>query len=498
MQVEVGSTRATNLSTDILLFAVHGKGGRRSPAWNALNKAIGGGLASLMEIQGWKGRAGQLISFPAPAGLKASLVAVGSLGERGRRSPESLRTLTTQLGSLSRKSGLGRVALYLDANMDKREGLDRPSAQALGEGLQYGAYRFDQHKAKKDGNGGPASVYLYHEGRRDKPLLAAAIERGAVIASAQSITRDLVNEPGNIIDPETLVDYARDLAKERGLDITVLDREACEAAGMGSFLAVGQGSATKPALVHMVYKPAGKAKRRVALVGKAVTFDAGGLCLKPASGQATMKMDMGGSAAVIGAIAAAADLELDVEVHAIFAAVENMLGAAAYRTGDVVTASNGKTIEVLNTDAEGRLTLADALIYACKQEPDVVVDLATLTGACMVALGPSVAGIMGTGRGLIRDLRTAGDSAGEILWELPMPEDYREMLNSKVADIKNIGERWGGAITAGIFLKEFVNPEIPWAHIDIAGPCFTEKPRRGQQYGGSGFPVRALIEWLSN
>jgi leucyl aminopeptidase len=451
-----------------------------------------------MEIQGWKGRAGQLISFPAPAGLKASLVAVGSLGDRGRRNPESLRTLATQLGSLSRKSGLGRIGLYLDANMDKREGLDRPSAQALGEGLQYGAYRFDQHKSKKDGNDGPSSVYLYHEGRRDRPLLAASIERGAVISAAQSITRDLVNEPGNIIDPETLVDFARDLAKERGLEITVLDREACEAAGMGSFLAVGQGSATKPALVHMVYKPASKPKQRVALVGKAVTFDAGGLCLKPASGQATMKMDMGGSAAVIGAIAAAADLELDVEVHAIFAAVENMLGAAAYRTGDVVTASNGKTIEVLNTDAEGRLTLADALIYACKQEPDVVVDLATLTGACMVALGPSVAGIMGTGRGLIRDLRTAGDSAGEILWELPMPEDYREMLNSKVADIKNIGERWGGAITAGIFLKEFVNPEIPWAHIDIAGPCFTEKPRRGQQYGGSGFPVRALVEWLSS
>ena len=498
MQVEVGSTKPNNLSTDILLFAVHGKGGRRSPSWNALNKAIGGGLGGLLELQGWKGKQGQIVSFPAPAGLKARLVVVGSLGDRGRRDPGSLRTLTAQLGSLARKTGLTRVALYLDTNMDKREGLSRGSAQALGEGLGYGAYRFDQHKSKKDGNEGPTSVYLYHDGRRDRPLLAAAIERGAVIAGAQNITRDLVNEPGNIIDPETLVDFARELAKERGLDITVMDREACDAAGMGSFLAVGQGSATKPALVHLTYKPSGKSKRRVALVGKAVTFDAGGLCLKPASGQATMKMDMGGSAAVIGAIAAAADLELDVEVHAIFAAVENMLGAAAYRTGDVVTASNGTTIEVLNTDAEGRLTLADALIYACKQEPDAVIDLATLTGACVVALGPSVAGIMGTGRGLIRDLRAAGDVAGETLWELPMPTEYRDMLNSKVADIKNIGDRWGGAITAGIFLKEFVKPEIPWAHIDIAGPCFTDKPRPGQQYGGSGFPVRALVEWLSS
>jgi leucyl aminopeptidase len=497
MQVEVGSTQPSNLSTDILLFAVHGKGGRRSPAWGLLNKTMGGGLTALMDLQGWKGRAGETVAFPAPPGCKAKLVMVGSLGDRSRRSPDSLRKLAISVGSQARKRGLERIAMYLDANMDRRETIDRASAQALGEGLQWGAYRFDRHKAKKSDRNGPNSVYLYHEGRRDRPLLAAAIERGAVIAAAQNISRDLVNEPGNIINPETMVTFARELAEEHGLEIKVLDRAACEEAGMGAFLAVGLGSATEPALVHLTYKPAGKAKRRIALVGKAVTFDSGGLCLKPAAGQATMKMDMGGSAAVIGAITAAADLELDVEVHGIFAAVENLLGAGAYRTGDIITASNGKTIEVLNTDAEGRLTLADALIYACKLEPDAIVDLATLTGACVVALGPSVAGIMGTGRGLIRDLRAAGDIAGEPLWELPLPEQYREMLKSKVADIKNIGGRWGGALTAGLFLKEFVDTDIPWAHIDIAGPCFIENPLRGEQFGGTGFPVRALVEWLS-
>ncbi len=497
MQVEVGSTQPANLSTDILLFAVHGKGGRRSPAWTALNRAIGGGLATLLELQGWKGTSGQTVSFPAPQGLKAKLVVVGSLGDRGRRSPQSLRDLAVQTGSLARKRGLSRIGMYLDVGMDRREVLDRASAQALGEGLQWGAYRFDHHKETQDGGEAPSELYLYHEGRLNRPLLAAAIERGAVIAAAQNISRDLVNEPGNIINPETMVTYARKLAEEHGLEIKVLDRAACEQAGMGAFLAVGLGAATEPALVHLTHKPKNKARRRVALVGKAVTFDAGGLCLKPAAGQATMKMDMGGSAAVIGAITAAADLELDVEVHAIFAAVENLLGAAAYRTGDIITASNGKTIEVLNTDAEGRLTLADALIYTCKLQPDAIVDLATLTGACVVALGPSVAGIMGTGRGLIRDLRSAGDTAGEQLWELPMPEQYREMLNSKVADIKNIGGRWGGAITAGLFLKEFVDSDIPWAHIDIAGPCFIDKPLKGQQFGGTGFPVRALVEWLS-
>jgi leucyl aminopeptidase len=200
---------------------------------------------------------------------------------------------------------------------------------------------------------------------------------------------------------------------------------------------------------------------------------------------------------VIATIAAAAELKLPVEIHAIFAACENMTGSRAFHTGDILRAANGKTIEVLNTDAEGRLTLADALHYAAEVKPDVIVDLATLTGACMVALGMNVAGIMGTGRALIRDLRAAGDRAGEPMWELPMPEEYGELIKSKVADLANLGGRWGGAITAGMFLKEFVPDTIPWAHIDIAGPCFVDSPKPDRPYGGTGFPVRALVDWLS-
>ena len=207
-------------------------------------------------------------------------------------------------------------------------------------------------------------------------------------------------------------------------------------------------------------------------------------------------MDMGGSAAVFGAIAAVAALKLPVEVHAIFAACENMTGSKAFHTGDVIKASNGKTIEVLNTDAEGRLTLADALVYAGDLEPDYIVDLATLTGACVVALGMNIAGIMGTNRSLVRALRSAGDAADEPMWELPLPDDYRELLKSKIADVKNIGGRWGGAITAGLFLKEFVPEGVPWAHIDIAGPCFVETPTPSRPFGGTGFPVRALVEWM--
>ncbi|HCP48069.1 MAG TPA: leucyl aminopeptidase [Deltaproteobacteria bacterium] len=497
MQVQVGSTQAANLSTDILVFGVQGSGGRRSPAWKALNAVLGGGLNSLLKIQGWKGKAGEMASFPAPRGSRARLLVLGSLGEKGD-STAAIRSLAIKVGGLVAKSGLERAAFYLDPAMGSNQALDRTAAQAIGEGLVWGAYRFDRHQSKAESHGTPTSTYLYFEGRKQRPALAEAIRQGGIIGEAQNMSRDLVNEPGNIINPETLTDFARQLAADEGLGIEVLDEDECMKRGMGAFLAVGQGAETKSALVHLSYVPSGRARRRVALVGKAVTFDAGGLCLKTAAGQATMKMDMGGSAAVIGAIRAAAQLKIDTEVHAIFAATENLLGAAAYRTGDVIKASNGKTIEVLNTDAEGRLTLADALHFACGLEPDAIIDLATLTGACVVALGPSVAGIMGSGRGLIRDLRAAGDRAGEVLWELPMPNEYRELIQSKVADVQNIGGRWGGAITAGMFLREFVDESIPWAHIDIAGPCYIEKPIGGKPVGATGFPVRGLVEWLQH
>jgi len=499
MQVQVGSTQLSNLSSDLLVVGVYGKGGRRSEAWKILNRALGGGLESLLEIQGWTGKDGDVVTFPAPGRLRCKLVMVGSLGDRGSVGPSALRDLANAAGARAVKSGLGRIAFFLDPALDKRGELDRPSVQAVGEGLAFGSYSFDRYRsAKKDKPSvGPSDVYLYFEGRRDRPLLATALERGAIIGAAQNRARDLVNEPANSITPEALVEYARDLSADLGMDFLVLDEAACAKRGMGAFLAVGQGSDMKSALAHMIWKPKGGSSKRIVLVGKGLTYDSGGMCLKPASGQATMKMDMGGSAAVIGTLAAVAELQLPIEVHGIFAATENMTGGSAYHTGDVLTASNGKTIEVLNTDAEGRLTLADALVYACELKPDALVDLATLTGSCVVALGPTIGGIMGTGRGVIRGLRSAGERSGEILWELPMPEEYRDMLKSKIADMTNLGGRFGGAITAGIFLKEFVDEDIPWAHIDIAGPAFMDKPMGGRPYGATGYPVRALVEWIS-
>ncbi len=496
MQVQVGSTRPSNLSTDVAVFGWHGKGGRRSAAFVALNQAIGGGLDSLLKLQGWSGRPGEVTSFPAPAGLRAKLVVVGSLGSRGDAGPSRVRELAAKAGSAARRARLTRMAFWLDPSMDRRDELDRPTVQAVGEGVVDGAYRFDTHLSSKAEGAIPDSIFFYFEGRKERPLLAASIERGAIIAAAQGRARDLVNQPPNHINPVSIVEYAQAMCADRDVEVTILDEAACEARGMGAFLAVGRGSAYPSALCHMVYKPKNP-RRKVVLVGKALTFDSGGLCLKPGASQLTMKMDMGGSAAVIGAMAAVADLGVDSEVHGIFAACENMTGADAYRTGDVLTASNGKTIEVGNTDAEGRLTLADALVYACEQEPDLLIDLATLTGAVVVALGPEIAGIMGTGRGLLRDLKAAGERSGEPMWELPFPSEYKELLKSQCADISNIGGRWGGSITAGLFLSEFVSDGVQWAHIDIAGPAFLDKPLRGRPYGATGFGVRALTELIA-
>ena len=494
MNIEVAATKPRNITTDILVFGLVGRGGT-SDGWKALRRVLGGNPLPQLELEGWKGKAGDFVVFHAPPRANCRMIAVGYLANRGTPARGAIRDLANRVANKARSVGMSRVAFFLDPAFDGPRGIERWAYQELGEGLGFGSYRFDAHLAKKAEHPPADSVYAYYRGRRDRDEVAQAITDGLLIATAQNKARDLVNEPANVVNPESYVDYAKALAEEHGLGITVLNREECAARNMNAFLAVGQGGGYEPHLVHLTWTPENP-KARVALVGKAVTFDAGGLCIKTAAGQATMKMDMGGSAAVFGAIAAVASLNLPVEVHAIFAACENMLGSKAYHTGDILKASNGKTIEVLNTDAEGRLTLADALVYAGELKPDYLIDLATLTGACIVALGMNIAGIMGTNRSLVRALKAAGDTAGEPMWELPLPPDYKELLKSKVADMKNIGGRWGGAITAGLFLSEFVPEGVPWAHIDIAGPCFVESPTPTRPYGGTGFPVRALVQWM--
>jgi len=328
------------------------------------------------------------------------------------------------------------------------------------------------------------------------PPLITALHQGQEIAAGVILARELVNAPANIVTPVTLAETARELAHTYGFEVEILGQAECEALGMGAFLGVARASDLPPQFIHLTYKPQGDCRGKVALIGKGLTFDSGGLNIKTDTRSiAMMKTDMGGAAAVLGTARAIAALGLPWEIHFIVAATENMISGRALHPGDILTASNGKTIEINNTDAEGRLTLADALVFAEKLEVDAIVDLATLTGACVVALGGEIAGLFTPDERLAAELQQASQSSGEKIWRLPLEEAYSEGLNSLVADLKNTGPREGGAITAALFLKHFVQ-KTPWAHIDIAAPVWSEREGGYSSKGATGYGVRLLCDWL--
>jgi leucyl aminopeptidase len=315
------------------------------------------------------------------------------------------------------------------------------------------------------------------------------------IASGVIWARELVNAPPNVLDPVTFAEAIQDLAKEYGLECTILEEDECDRRKMGAFLGVAKASDLPAKFVHLIYRPESTARRKLAIVGKGLTFDSGGYNIKVAgSGIEAMKMDMGGAAATFGAAKAIAQLKPDVEVHFISAITENMISGHGLHPGDILTASNGKTIEINNTDAEGRLTLADALVYADQLGAEAIVDLATLTGACVIALGDEIAGMWGD-EGVQASLTQAAKIAGEKLWAMPLEERYAEGLKSPIADLKNTGPRGGGAITAALFLKNFAE-KTPWVHIDIAGPVWSDKDNGLNGAGGTGFGVRTLVQWV--
>ena len=371
---------------------------------------------------------------------------------------------------------------------------DKDAFFFLSEGIVLSSYTFDKYLSQK-----PFSIKKVYVYSQDPNGVLSAIREGIHFAEATNFARDLVNEPPNAIYPETLRDVAIEISRQSSqFDIEVLDREKMERLGMNAILSVARGSAREPYFVHLSYKPE-KTRRRVALVGKAVTFDSGGLNIKTYEGMKTMKMDMAGSAAVLGVAKALAFFKPDIEVHVFFAAVENMPDGGAYKPGDVVRAYNGKTIEILNTDAEGRLTLADVLSFVSRHHKNVdyVIDLATLTGAIMVALGPYRAGLFTQNEQLREGILRSGEIEGEAFWPMPFDERLGEKMKSRVADLKNTAEiRWGGAISAAMFLREFVDFPEKWAHIDIAGPAFTGEEVDYNPPGGTGFGVRTLLRWL--
>lgn len=368
------------------------------------------------------------------------------------------------------------------------------SAQAIAEGVQLALYQDNRFKSEPEEKASLVETVelLGFAGQE------AAIDRANQIVSGVILARQLVAAPANSLTPITLAETAEQIAKDHGLQIQILEQQDCEKLGMGAFLGVAQASDLPPKFIHLTYKPQGTPKRKLAIVGKGLTFDSGGLNIKGAgSGIETMKIDMGGAAATFGAAKAIAQIKPDAEVHFISAVTENMISGHAMHPGDILTASNGKTIEVNNTDAEGRLTLADALVYTDKLGLDAIVDLATLTGANVIALGDDIAGLYTPNDALAKEIEQAAADSGEKLWRMPLEEKYFEGLKSGIADMKNTGPRPGGSITAALFLKQFVK-DTPWAHLDIAGPVWADKENGYNGPGATGYGVRLLVDWVLN
>ncbi|MCY7272936.1 MAG: leucyl aminopeptidase, partial [Phormidesmis sp. CAN_BIN44] len=365
------------------------------------------------------------------------------------------------------------------------------TAQAIVEGVELALYQDNRFKSEPDDKPNVEQIDVLGFAEQ-----TAAVEYARKVCSGVFLARELVAAPANYVTPITLAETAQAIAQDYGLNVEILEKAECEALGMGAFLGVAQASDLPPKFIHLTYKPDGTPRRKLAIIGKGVTFDSGGLNIKGAgSGIEMMKTDMGGAGATFGAAKAIAQIKPDVEIHFVVAATENMISGRAIHPGDILTASNGKTIEINNTDAEGRLTLADALVFTEKLGVDAIVDLATLTGACVVALGDEIAGLWSPDDAVADQLQQASEKSGEKLWRMPMEEKYFDSMKSGIADMKNAGARAGGAISAAVFLKQFVK-ETPWAHLDVAGPVWADKENGYNGAGATGYGVRTLVNWV--
>ncbi|MBD1912384.1 MULTISPECIES: leucyl aminopeptidase [unclassified Leptolyngbya] len=456
---------------------------------STLDGRLSGTLQELISEIEFKGKPESGAVTRVGANSPVRKVGVVGLGKAEKLTLEGLRRATAKAVRLAQKEKVKTLGLSLPV----WNGDAAASAQAIAEAIELTLHQDNRFKSGDDDKKNPTLESIELLGFAGQE---AAFTKARQIALGVILARELVSAPANIVTPITLAETAEAIAKEYGLDIEILEKEDCEKLGMGAFLGVAQASELPPKFVHLTYRPEGTPRKKVAIVGKGLTFDSGGLNLKVgASSIEMMKTDMGGAAATFGAAKAIAQLKPDVEVHFISAVTENMISGRAMHPGDILTASNGKTIEINNTDAEGRLTLADALVFAEKLGVEAIVDLATLTGACIVALGDDIGGLFSPYPELAEQFMEASKFSGEKFWQLPMEEKYFDSMKSVVADMKNTGSRAGGAISASLFLKQFVK-DTPWLHLDIAGPVWTDKDTGYNNAGGTGFGVRTLVNWV--
>jgi leucyl aminopeptidase len=479
---------------DVLIVGQYAGEKRLSASLAALDRALAGMMTEVLRAEKFDGKSSQSAHFYTTGRIPAKRLLVVGLGPRRELSAESVRRAAATAVRRAGDLGARIVATALVG-----DGLPaRTRAQAVAEGAILGTYSFDRYKKEKSDKAVEELLVVEAE-RRAHQAIREGLRQGEIFASATCFARDLVNEPANLVNPPYLAQAAAEIAKTEKLKLTVYDRADCQKMGMGAFLGVAQGSQSPPKFIHLTCTPKRRARKKIAIVGKGITFDSGGLDLKTADGMLRMKDDMSGAAAVLGIMRSLPKLNLPLEVHGVIAAAENMPSGTAIRPGDILRAMNGKTIEIGNTDAEGRLTLADALSYVVREiKPDEIIDLATLTSACVSALGLQCSGVMWSSKPLADRILRASEAAGERMWPLPLIEEYKESLKSDVADLNNVSSaRGGGALTAGLFLKEFVD-STPWVHIDIAGPAYTERDLPLGPKGGTGVGVRTILTYLAS
>jgi leucyl aminopeptidase len=492
LKVTLARADAVAAKADLLAVPVFA-GVELGPGAEEAVQRLAAPVVPLLEGRGFTGKVGEAVALPTLGRLPAATLLLVGVGERAKVDLDVLRRAAA---AVVRQAGGARRAVTTLPQVLPAD--PAAAVRALTEGALLAAYRFDKYKkATANGAGRPSGLTglaLAAGGSGGREALGAAVAAGQARAAATNLARDLSNEPANAMHPDDLATAARRLLGDKGVTVSVKDERALAREGFGGIIGVGQGADHPPRLVELRYRPRG-ASGKVVLVGKGITFDSGGLSLKPPDGMKTMKTDMSGAAAVVGTMSALADLDVKVAVTGYLATAENMPSGRATRPGDVLTMKNGKTVEVLNTDAEGRLVMADALAVGAAAKPDAIVDVATLTGACMIALGTRYAGLMGNDEALAAELLEAAGEAGEPAWRLPLPPEYHREIESDIADLKNVGDRYGGALIAGLFLQEFVDGR-PWVHLDIAGPARSDSEDGYLGKGSTGAAVRTLLSWL--
>jgi len=489
MELRGINTSLLDWSGDLLVVGLFEDGIDLGGDLAALDEKLAGTLQELIAEVEFKGKLESSAATRVGSNSPVRKIGVVGLGKAENLTLDGLRRAAAAAARLAKREKAKTLGLSLPLwNQDAPA-----TAQAIAEGIELTLHQDSRFKSSEEDKKAPPLEQVDLLGLEGQE---AALTRARQISLGVILARELVSAPANIVTPITLAETAEAIAREYGLEIEILEREDCEKLGMGAFLGVAKASDLPPKFIHLTYRPAGTPRKKLAIVGKGLTFDSGGLNIKGAgSGIEMMKTDMGGAAATLGAAKAIAQIQPDVEVHFISAVTENMISGHAMHPGDILTASNGKTIEINNTDAEGRLTLADALVFAEKLGVDAIVDLATLTGACIVALGEDMAGLWSSSEALAAEILAAAEPAGEKFWKMPLEEKYFEGMKSVVADMKNTGPRAGGAITAALFLKQFVK-DTPWAHLDIAGPVWNDKDNGYNNAGGTGFAVRTLVNWV--